>query len=338
VGRRQPRAGRPDDAMAATRSLVTGAAGFIGAALARRLVARGDAVTALSGPGSDPWRLADLGREAVVAEIDLRDADAVDRAMRDARPELVFHLAAHGAYSWQRSLPRMVETNVAGFAHVAEAALDVGARAVVNAGSSSEYGLKDHAPPEDELPEPNSAYAVTKASATLLGGWIARERDAAVTTLRLYSAYGPWEEPRRLMPALVAHALDERLPPLADPAIARDFVYVADVCDAFLLAAERAQPGAGAVYNVGSGAQTTLRSLVDVARDAFEIEQEPAWAAFPARDWDTDVWVADARRARAELGWQARTPLEEGLTAFAGWMREASPAVADRYRAAIAAR
>jgi len=321
----------------AARSVVTGAAGFIGAALARRLVERGDRVTAVSGPGSDPWRLEGLREHAAVLEIDLRDPEAVARTMRAAQPEEVFHLAAHGAYSWQRSLPRMIETNVAGTAHVAEAALDAGARAIVNAGSSSEYGLKDHAPPEHELPEPNSAYAVTKASATLLGGWLARERGAAFTTLRLYSAYGPWEEPRRLMPALVAAGLDRRLPPLADPAIARDFVYVDDVCDAFMLAAERAQPGAGAVYNVGSGVQTTLRELAEVARRTFSIEEEPAWAAFPARDCDTDVWVADARRASDELGWSARTRLEAGLAGFARWMDELEPELAARYRAVVEA-
>jgi nucleoside-diphosphate-sugar epimerase len=323
--------------MAAPRSLVTGAAGFIGAALARRLIERGDEVTALAGPGSDYWRLEQLRDVADVYELDLRDADAVTRAMQRAQPELVFHLAAHGAYSWQRSLPRMIETNVAGAAHVAEAAIEAGARAIVNAGSSSEYGLKDHAPPEHELPEPNSAYAVTKASATLLGGWLARQRGAAITTLRLYSAYGPWEEPRRLMPALVAHGLDRRLPPLADPAIARDFVYVEDVCDAFLLAAEHAQPGAGAVYNIGSGAQTTLRELAEIARRTFAIEEEPAWAAFPTRDWDTDVWVADAHNAADALGWRARTPLGEGLTAFGRWLEEQPPAVAERYRTAVGA-
>ncbi|HET6447805.1 MAG TPA: SDR family NAD(P)-dependent oxidoreductase [Conexibacter sp.] len=323
--------------MPATRSLVTGAAGFIGAALARRLVERGDRVTAVSGPGSDPWRLEGLREHAAVLEVDLRDAEAVARTMQAARPEEVFHLAAHGAYSWQRSLARMIETNVAGTAHVAEAALEAGARAIVNAGSSSEYGLKDHAPPEHELPEPNSAYAVTKASASLLGGWLARERGAAFTTLRLYSAYGPWEEPRRLMPALVAAGLERRLPPLADPTIARDFVYVEDVCDAFMLAAQHAQPGAGAVYNIGSGAQTTLRELAEVARRTFAIEEEPAWAAFPARDWDTDVWVADARRAADELDWSARTRLEAGLTAFAAWMAAQEPSVAERYRTAVGA-
>ncbi len=314
------------------RALVTGAAGFIGAALARRLLTEGHAVTLLVGPQSDRWRLADLRGEAAIAAVDLRDADAVAHAVRAARPELVFHLAAHGAYSWQRSLPRIVETNLTGLANLVEAAIAQGARAIVNAGSSSEYGLKDHAPPEQELPEPNSAYAVTKAAATLYCGWIAREHGQAITTLRLYSAYGPWEEPRRLIPTLVAHALERTLPPLVDPSTARDFVYLEDVLDAFQLAAERARPGVGAVYNVGSGAQTTLGELAETAREVFAIEQQPVWGSYAARDWDTGVWVADPRRAQAELGWTARTSLAAGLRATASWIAD-SGAIAARYRA-----
>ncbi len=322
--------------MSGSRSLVTGAAGFIGAALSRRLLAEGHAVTLLVGPQTELWRLQELTGAAEFATVDLRDAEAVEAAVTQARPDYVFHLAAHGAYSWQQSLPRMIETNVAGIANVVEAAVRAGARAIVNAGSSSEYGIKDHAPPEHELPEPNSAYAVTKASATLYCGWVARVREQAVTTLRLYSAYGPWEEPRRLVPALVVHGLDHTLPPLVDPRIARDFVYVEDILDAFLLAAERARPGEGAVYNVGSGLQTSLRELAAAARRVFAIAQEPAWGSFPARDWDTDVWVADPRRIEAELGWRARTPIDEGLAATARWLSE-RPALAARYREALAA-
>jgi dolichol-phosphate mannosyltransferase len=320
--------------MAPARALVTGAAGFIGAALARRLLADGCAVTLLAGPNSDCWRVEDLAGDAELLAVDLCDPDAVERTLTRARPELVFHLAAHGAYSWQRSLPRMVETNVGGFANLVEAAEHAGARAIVAAGSSSEYGLKDHAPPEGELPEPNSAYAVTKAAATLLGGWAAREREQAITTLRLYSAYGPWEEPRRLLPAVVVHGMEGRLPPLVNPTIARDFVYVEDVIDAFLRAAERARPGAGAVYNVGSGTQTTLRELAEAARRVFGIAEEPAWGSFPARDWDTDVWVADPRRIAAELGWRARTSIDDGLAATARWLA-AEPRLAERYRAQL---
>jgi dolichol-phosphate mannosyltransferase len=231
----------------------------------------------------------------------------------------------------------MIETNVSGFVNVTEAAIAAGARAIVNAGSSSEYGLKDHAPPEDELPEPNSAYSFTKAAATLYGTWVSRARDQAVTTLRLYSAYGPFEEPRRLMPTVVACGMERRLPPLVDPTIARDFVYVDDVADAFVRAAAHARPGEAAVYNVGSGVQTTLAELAETACHVFSIDQAPAWGSFPARHWDTDVWVADARRIEERLGWRATTSLQAGLAATAAWLSEQPPPLLARYREALPA-
>jgi dolichol-phosphate mannosyltransferase len=150
-------------------------------------------------------------------------------------------------------------------------------------------------------------------------------------TLRLYSVYGPWEEPQRLIPRLVVCALDGRYPPLADPATARDFVYVADVCDAFVRAANAADVAADAVINIGSSRQTTLAELVALAKRTFKIEREPAWASTPPRPWDTNVWVADARLAEQALGWRARTTLESGLMQTAEWLR-ADPGITDRYR------
>lgn len=314
-----------------TSALVTGAAGFIGAVLSRRLLEQGSRVTLLAGPDTDVWRIAPLARDAEVVAVDLRDGDGVAAALGRIRPEVVFHLAAHGAYSWQTSLPRMVDTNVSGLANLLDAAAAADVRAVVNAGSSSEYGLKDHAPTEDELPEPNSSYAVAKCAATLLCGTMARARQQAITTLRLYSAYGPWEEPGRLIPTLVLHALQRRLPPLVDPSVARDFVFVGDVAEAFLLAAGAARPGTAEVYNVGSGEQTTLRDLAALARARFAIDEEPAWGSFPARGWDTDVWVADARRIRERLGWAPRVQLGDGLEATARWFEQTGLALTERY-------
>lgn len=319
--------------MAARRVLVTGAAGFVGAVLARRLLADGHRVALAVRPASDLWRLEELRGDAELFAVDLRHRDAVDGLLRDAAPDWVFDLSAHGAYSWQDSLPTMLDVNVGGVANVVEASITAGVAAIVHAGSSSEYGFMDHAPSEDELPDPNSAYAVTKASATLYCRWVARHRDQAITTLRLYSAYGPWEASGRLVPTLVAAALAGELPPLADPSIARDFVYVDDIVDAFLLAAQRAQQGAGAIYNLGTGTQTTLRELVETARSVLGVARKPAWGGFPARGWDTSVWVADPARIRAELGWAPRHDVAGGLAATADWMR-AEPSRAKRYRPA----
>jgi len=315
--------------VSARRALVTGAGGFVGAGLARRLLDEGHEVTALVRPGSDPWRLRGMRRAAPLAEVDLRDAEAVGRAVRTARPEWVFHLAAHGAYSWQADPRGIFETNVLGLINLASACLETDFESLVNAGSSSEYGFKDHAPAEDELPEPNSEYAVTKASAMLLCGFLARRHGRRLSTLRLYSVYGPWEDPRRLVPTLAARGLQGELPPLVSPETGRDFVYLDDACDAFLAAAS-APDAAGAVYNVGTGRQTTIREAVEVARRVLDIDAEPEWGTHEDRSWDTSVWVADPARIQRELGWRPRVDFENGFRRTVEWLR-ADPELARRY-------
>jgi len=316
------------------RVLVTGGTGFVGANLVRRLLRDGHDVHLLVQPAYTTWRLADLRRDVHLVRADLGDAAAVESAMRRVRPEWVFHLAAYGAYSWQLDLDRMLRTNVVGTVNLVRAALRRGVDAFVNTGSSSEYGFKDHRPSEREWLEPNSHYAVTKAAATQYCCYTAQSEDVHLVTLRLYSVYGPWEEPGRLMPAVVIHAADGRLPPLVAPDTARDYVYADDVCDAYVRAATRTRQPRGAVYNVGSGRQTTLRQVVAAARSALGVRARPAWGSMPNRRWDTTVWVSDPRAIRRALGWRARTPLAQGLRRMADWLG-GDAGLESRYRAAI---
>jgi UDP-glucose 4-epimerase len=316
----------------ARRALVTGASGFVGSGLARRLLADGHEVTLITRPGSRTWRVDPLRDDALVLNVDLRDPAAVLRAVTEARAEWVFHAAAHGGYSWQRDMHGMVGSNVGGTANLLEACTAAGFEALVHAGSSSEYGAKDHAPAEDEMLDPNSEYAVTKAACTHLCRYVARRDGAQVVTLRLYSVYGPREDPRRLIPTLIRSGLGGTLPRLADPDTARDFVYLDDALDAFLLAAERPVEEPGAIFNVGSGRQTTLREVVDVARRVMGIEAEPRWGSMEARSWDTGVWVADSRKIRGELGWEPRVGLEEGFRRTLEWLR-GDPALLSVYAA-----
>jgi UDP-glucose 4-epimerase len=305
----------------ARRALVTGAGGFVAANLCRRLLADGHEVHALARPGSDLWRLAPIQSEVRLHEADLRDSGAVEAVLDEARPNWIFHLAAHGAYSWETDLETIFATNALGTARLVDAACRRKFSAFVHAGSSSEYGYKDHAPDEREWIEPNSAYAVSKAAATLYGRSVALERDVHIVTLRLYSAYGPWEEPRRLMPTLALHGLEGRLPPLVDPRTARDFVHVDDVCDAFVLAASSSLER-GAVLNLGTGHQVSLGELVELVRSELGIAEEPHWSSMEQRRWDTSVWVADASRIRAELGWEPRTELADGFRSLVEWLSQ----------------
>jgi nucleoside-diphosphate-sugar epimerase len=316
--------------MAPRKVLVTGAAGFVGANLVRRLLREGHAVCAGHRPGGEPWRLAAVVDDVELAEVDLRDAAAIDAVVRQVRPQVVFHLATHGAYSWQSDARGIFETNVLGSVALAEACTTHGVEVLVHTGSSSEYGPKDHAPSESEWVDPDSAYAVAKAATTQYLRHVARRGDLHSVTVRLYSAYGPWEDPRRLFPRLIAAGLRGKLPPLADPGTARDFVYVADVVEALLLVADARTVEPGSVYNVGSEQQVTLREVVALARDELAIDAEPAWGSGEHRSWDTATWVADASRIRSELGWRPRHALQDGFRATIEWLRSGE-APAERY-------
>ncbi len=303
------------------RTIVTGASGFVGANLARRLVADGNETHVFTNPGSDVWRLAECRHDVRFHHVAMEDAEGVGREVTNVRPDWVFHLAAHGGYSWQTDAERMVRSNVFGTINLIEACLKVGFEAIVNAGSSSEYGVTAHASSEQDRLEPNSLYAVTKSAATLYCSHIARSKAVRISTLRIYSAFGPWEDPRRLVPNLILRGFDGKLPPLVGPKTARDFIFIDDVVDAFLAAASRAGPEQGAIYNVGTGVQTTIREAVAVARSVLEIPAEPRWGMMPDRDWDTTVWVADNQKIRSELNWSPRHSFEEGFRRTVDWFR-----------------
>ncbi len=304
-----------------TSALVTGAGGFVGANLVRRLGARGVPVHAVVRPGSDAWRLRGAPGRVSLHAIDMLDRDAVRDLLALTQPDWVFHLAAHGAYSWQREAARAVETNAVGTVHLVDAAVESGARSLVHAGSSSEYGFKERAPKESEALEPTSAYAVGKAAASLYCQAASREKDRHFCTLRLYSVYGPWGAPGRLVPTLVTRGMKDELPPLVDPATGRDFVYVDDVCEAFIAVATAEDLPRGTVLNVGTGRQSTIGEIVDLARELLAIGPKPSWGTHAARDWDTRCWVAEPALAEQLLGWRAETSLHAGLRQTIEWFR-----------------
>lgn len=308
--------------MSARRCLVTGATGFVGANLTRRLLSEGLEVQLLVRPGHQSWRIQGLLPHVQLLVAELSDADSVKAAIQIGRPEWIFHCAAFGAYSSQSDVTQMITTNIQGTVNLVEAASTAGFEAFVYAGSSSEYGFKDHAPREDECPEPNSAYAITKLAATHFLQHAAIAKQLPVVTLRLYSVFGPFEEPTRLIPNLLLSSLEGRLPPLANPGIARDYVYCEDVSDAMLSAARFQGHRPGAVYNLGTGVQTSLAELVDLVGGLLPVRQQPQWGSMPDRVWDTATWVADGRKIQESLGWSPRYSLEAGLRAFIAWFRE----------------
>ena len=132
------------------RVILTGATGFVGANLTRRLLNEGHQVHLLVRPDYRAFRIEGIQSDVFLHLADLRDPESVEREVKKIRPEWVFHLAVHGAYSTQTDLLGMVQTNVTGIIHLVRACLKTGFEVLVNTGSSSEYGAKSFAPPETE--------------------------------------------------------------------------------------------------------------------------------------------------------------------------------------------
>jgi nucleoside-diphosphate-sugar epimerase len=304
------------------RVVLTGATGFVGANLARRLILDGHDVHLLVRPGYRTWRVDGIREDVRIHEADLQDEERLRAILAGIRPAWIFHLAAYGAYPAQTDLDQSLLTNVLGTASLLSASLAVGFDGFVNAGSSSEYGFKDHAPAESEWLEPNSTYAVAKGSATLLCSYLGRRTGANITTLRLYSAFGPWEEPSRLIPTLIVRGLEGRFPRLAAPTIARDYIFVDDVVDAFVRAASRESPDPGAVYNIATGKQQTLADVVRLVASEFAIAVKPEWNSMPNRTWDTGIWIGDSTRARHDLSWRPEVDFLAGFLATVDWLRQ----------------
>ena len=300
--------------------LVTGAGGFVGANLCRRLVASGERVHIFLRESRLPWRLGDVLDQIEVHQVDLQDSDSVTRAIQSIRPTIIYHLATHGAYPFQTDAEAILLTNVFGLWNLLKACEKQGYDLFVNTGSSSEYGQKLHAMRETDVLEPDSYYAVAKAAQSLLCRHCSRTSGLPIVTLRLFSVYGPFEEPTRLIPKLMNATIKGDSLDMAHPSIARDFIYIDDVVEAYL-DLDNLMTLHGEILNLGTGVQSSLSDVVGTMELITGRALQVNWGSMEARPWDSDVWVADISKARRLTGQSKRTTLREGLEKSLQWFQ-----------------
>ncbi|MFC1675333.1 NAD-dependent epimerase/dehydratase family protein [Candidatus Omnitrophota bacterium] len=302
--------------------LLTGATGFIGSNLARRLVWRNEKVHLILREQADPRRVKELLNKVTCHRSDLSDSAVLKKICRDVKPDVIYHLAVYGAYPRQQDEDRMITTNILGTWNLLEAASQRGFELFVNTGSSSEYGIKDHAMKETDLPEPVTDYAVSKLTQTLLSSFAARQWKKPVVTLRPFSVYGPYEESGRLIPKLLSALYLGKKMELVRPDITHDYIYVDDVVEAFLLI-ERLKKFPGEVFNLGRGIKVSIQDVVDAAFKVSGKSMKLSWGRMEPRPGDsTSSWVADASKARRMLGWRAGIGLEKGLSLTLEWFKQ----------------
>jgi nucleoside-diphosphate-sugar epimerase len=296
--------------------LVTGATGFVGSHLVRRLVRDGHEVHVLRRAQSNFHRLIEVLPRLQAHEVALADGPALAALLQSIRPERIFHLAAATVVAGATgTAAELIGVNLLGTAALIQACDAVNYRGLVTTGDSFEYTASTGPLREADRCEPDTLHGITKLGATLYAQGVARARGRPIVTLRLFSTYGPDDNPRRLVPRVIAGALSGEPIRLSRREISRDWVYVEDVVELYLEAAERAGELAGGVFNAGSGVAVTIGEITDLLLRLTGSGTEPAWGVFPAPAHDATPWIADMGRTFGAFRWRPRTALEAGLGA-----------------------
>jgi UDP-glucose 4-epimerase len=299
------------------KTLVTGGAGFIGSNLVDALVARGDEVAVIDdlSTGRRPNLDQAISNGAELIELDVRDRDAVAAAVERTGPEVVFHLAAQIDVRKSVADPANdSRTNVEGTINVLSAAQAHGVRRVINTSTGGAiYGEGQIIPaPEDHPVAPESPYGLSKFCAENYCALFTRLHGLSTISLRYGNVYGPRQDPlgeAGVIAIFCGKLLEGGRPTIfGDGSQTRDYVYVGDVVDANLRAAEIDATGS---YNVGRGVQTSVLDIVNAlaahSSNGFEADHAPA------RSGEVQHIALDPSRTREELGWEAKVNLEQGL-------------------------
>jgi UDP-glucuronate 4-epimerase len=328
------------------RVLVTGAAGFIGAHLSRRLIERGDEVLGFDNVNDyyDPQlkrdRLAHLvpSRGFGLVEAALEDRGALEAAFREFRPQRVVNLAAQAGVRYSLENPHAyVDSNLVGFVNVLEACRHGGIEHLVYASSSSVYGANRELPfaVEDNVDHPLSLYAATKKANELMAHTYSHLYDLPTTGLRFFTVYGPWGRPDMALFLFARKILaGEPIDVFNHGRHSRDFTYVDDIVegvvqsldrpprrsqDASLLDSPATSTAPYRVYNIGSDRPVELLRYIEVLEDCLGRRAERR--LLPLQPGDVPDTHADVDALRRDTGYAPATPVETGVARFVAWYR-----------------
>lgn len=310
---------------------ITGATGFVGAQIARQLVSRGARVVCLQRDAvrANSLDLFDLRQRVTVVNGALEDFALLERALNEYEVEAVFHLAAQAIVgAANRSPLSTFETNIRGTYNLLEACrrTETVGRVVV-ASSDKAYGTHTELPYREDYPLLGLyPYDASKVCTDVLARSFAHTYGTSVAVTRFANIYGPGDlNLSRIIPGTIISTLRNERPIIrSDGTPVREFVYVDDVANGYLLLAERINDFRGAAFNFGANEPVQMLDLVKriikLAGKERELTPNVLLQQKIAREIDAQYLSAD--KAAAELGWQAETPLDDGLRQTINWYRE----------------
>lgn len=307
--------------------LITGAAGFIGSHLCRRVLAMGYSVIGLDNfdpfydPGIKRRNIGDLlsFSDFQLIECDIRDQRKVSQLLNKKTIDVVVHLAAKAGVRPSIEDPLgYADVNVNGTVVLLEVARQIGVSRFIFASSSSVYGNNPKVPfsETDNVDNPISPYAATKKAGELICYTYHHLYQMSVWCLRFFTVYGPCQRPDLAIHKFARLIADGKpIPMFGDGSMERDFTYIDDIIDGVLAAIERC--GGYAIYNLGNSHPVRLDKLIDELQRV--LGKKAVIERLPEQPGDVQRTYADIRRAQRDLNFFPKTSLSEGLARFAEW-------------------
>lgn len=298
---------------------VTGATGFIGANLVRKLVSRGDKVSIIVRDKKLNWRINDIAARISVYTCDILDKSLVE-IIQKISPTHIFHFASYGSLPIENDSKMMIDVNIKGTINLLNAVEKTPFSLFLNAGTSSEYGIKDNPMAETDAPEPVNDYGSSKLAQTLFCSQFAKRRALPVVTFRLSSPYGYYEEYSRLVPSVVLKAISNNPIQVSSRKNVRDFIFIEDVVNAFVKACD-VSFASGDIINVGYGKQHSIKDVVSHITKYAESKSSIEWGAVAKqhRQIEPKKWIVSNAKARKILRWKPKYSLDEGIVKTVDW-------------------
>lgn len=299
------------------RTLVTGAAGFIGSHVVQALLRRDHEVGAVVRGTRGMNRLEGMADRLSLIRVDLDDDDTLRRELVRWRPETCIHLAWYAEPGKYLDAPANLTCVTTGI-RLLEALAEAGCRRLVMVGTCAEYDTDSGYLREDSPLKPRTLYAASKLALNLVAGARAPQLGVSLAWARLFYQYGPHEDRRRLVPSLILRLLEGKTFRASGGQQVRDYLHVADVAAALRAMLESGIEGS---VNVCSGEPITVSRLIGLAGDIIGRPELIELGAAPGRGWDPPFICGDNRRLRGATGWAPVHPLDEGLRATVDWWR-----------------
>ena len=301
------------------RVFLTGASGFIGSHTARALLAAGCEVAILARPNRPLPHLQDVIPQLTIIEGDFYDTTSFHLALAQWRPEACIHLAWYAEPGNYLQSPENILALTASLA-LLDNLIRTGCKQVVMAGTCAEYDTDLGFLRENSQTHPASLYAAAKLSLNLIAQQVAAASGVQFTWARIFYLYGPYENERRVVPALIHALLNKRSFQATLGEQVRDYLHVADVASALVALVDRQADG---VFNIASGSPVTVRQLMEIIGEITGRLDLIQFGALPYRAWEPMFICGDSQRLKA-LGWAPHYSLQDGLRQTVDWWRQCS--------------